>query len=225
MSPQGSGRKTVTYALVALVIIVTALFAYYYFESQSSLSQKDQQIASLESSLRVQQLNATRLQQAGEKVNETIASLISEISTLRTNQSASQLRLSELTAQLSALRNQSALYSVEAGLIYQITGIDSVQLFVNATMTFHPNSTTIVGAGSGGSNWTLAFLSPGGCPVTSIQQLNQTSLLIKMVVNSAGKDVTSDFASIGPQPSTLEFVNSGQASVECHFSMYMVANT
>jgi hypothetical protein len=216
------GRRSVTYALVALVILITALFAYYYLESQTTLSQKDQQITSLESALGIQKLNATKLQVEGAKLNVSIANLVAEISSLRTNQSASQLRISQLEMQLGNYRNESALDSVELGIVYQVKGISVSPLFLNTTLTVAPDATVTNAAGSGGGNWTLVFLSPKGCPIQGIGQTQAQSNTIIIFLNSTWPAITFDAAPIGPQPFTLQFQNVGDSSVECYFSIYTV---
>jgi hypothetical protein len=222
MTATAGGRKSTTYALGILVVLVTAVFAYYYLESQSSLSQKNEQITALESALSIQKLNATKLQLEGASLNVSIANLVGEISSLRTNQSASQLRISELEKQLGTFRNESALESVELGIIYQLKGISVVQLFLNATLTVAPEATLTNAAGSGGGNWTLAFLSPKGCPIMGIGQTQAESNTIIIFLNSTWPAVTSDYANIGPQPFTLQFQNVGNVPVECYFSIYTV---
>jgi hypothetical protein len=220
LSTTGTTRRTVIYALVVILILVTAAFAYYYFQSQSTLSQRNQQIANLESALAVQKLNATKLQLAGVKLNASIANLVGEISGLRANQSSSQLKISELVKQLGNYRNESALESAELGIIYQFQRISVVQLFLNTTMTVAPEATIVNAAGSGGGNWTLVFTSPKGCPITGIGETQGQSNTIMIFLNSTWPEVTLDAADIGTQPWTLEFQNISHAPVTCYFSMF-----
>jgi hypothetical protein len=216
--------RTTALALGVALVIVIAVFSYVYFQSQSTLAQKDASIATLEASLALAKLNVTEVQLESLELNLSIANLQQQILGLKINQTASEFRIITLKSQLATLRNQSALSSLELGIIYHIATISVNQISVNATISVPPGTSTQISSGTSGANWTLAFLSPKGCPVAGIQVVKQPEA-IAILLNSTDPPITSEYMSFGPQAFSISFENVGPATVQCTYSAFSVYGT
>jgi hypothetical protein len=213
--------KMAALALAVALVVVTGGFSYVYLQSQSSLAQKDASIANLEASLALAKLNVTEVQLESLGLNLSIANLQQQILGLKINQTASEFRIISLKAQLATLRNQSALTSLELGIVYHIATISVSQFSVNATISVPPGTSTQISSGTARANWTLAFLSPKGCPLAGIQVVKQPEA-IAILLNSTDPPITSEYMSFGPQAFSISFENVGPATVQCTYSAFSV---
>ncbi len=220
-----ANSRTAAYALAILLVVVSGTFSYYYVQTQSAISQKDRDLNVLRSTLTAETANATRLEAENADLQANILNLTNQIYTLRDRQTASGVQVGSLERQLAALRNESALLNIELGIIYHVVTVSVSPLFVNNSVSIAPRSNSTVASGSSGPNWTLAFLSAAGCRVASIRVVQSQPEVIGIVFNSSAPLVTSYYASIGPQPWSLQLQNEGGASVACTFSAYYVYNT
>ena len=213
MSSTGTGRRIPIFALLILLVLVSAAFVYYYQESQSTISQQAQEI--------------TRLQLEESKLNLTILSLNANVTGLEMNLTTSYSRIASLQLQLDRLEEQleeqAALDSLEFGILYHVTGLSVGPNLVNATVALPSGGTQIFGSSSGGPGQTLAFISKAGCPVSGIRVVQAQPEVIAIMLDSRVPPVTSYYNSTGAQPYTIEFDNVGPGSVQCTYSLFSVA--
>ncbi len=201
------------FALLILLILVSAAFAYYYQGSQSTISQQAQEI--------------TRLQLDETKLNITILSLDANVTGLEMNLTASYSRIASLQPQIIRLEEQfeeqMALDSLQYGVLYHVTGLSVVHMQVNATVSLPSGGTQTFASSSGGPDETLAFVSNAGCPVSGIRVVQAQPVVIAIILDSRITPVTSYYNSTVDQPSTIEFDNVGPGSVQCTYSIFLVA--
>ena len=201
------------FALLILLILVSAAFAYYYQGSQSTISQQAQEI--------------TRLQLDETKLNITILSLDANVTGLEMNLTASYSRIASLQPQIIRLEEQfeeqMALDSLQYGVLYHVTGLSVVHLQVNATVSLPLGGTQTFASSSGGPDETLAFVSSAGCPVSGIRVVQVQPVVIAIILDSRVPPVTSYYNSTVDQPYTIEFDNVGPGSVQCTYSLFSVA--
>jgi hypothetical protein len=196
-------------AVIVVLLLVSSAFAYYYLNSASDLSDRNREVASLESNL--------------NELNAKVSSLNQGIANLQSNQTASKALLSSLELEVSQLQNDSALLQLELSIVEQIGKLSIFTYYVNDTMTAAPNSTVLLTSQVNGYNGTIVFISPNGCYSAGTQAESvQPQYVLDILLNSNSPLLTSAYTSLSGQPYSVYFKNIGSSPVQCTFSLFYV---
>jgi cell division protein FtsB len=196
-------------AVAVVLLLVSSAFAYYYLNSASELSDRNREVASLQSNL--------------NELNAKVSSLNLEIDNLQSNQTASKALLSSLELEVSQLQNDSARLQLELSIVEQVGKLSIYTYYVNDTMTVAPNSTVLLTSQVNGYNGTIVFISPNGCYSAGAQAESvQPQYVLDILLNSNSPPLTSAYTSLSGQPYSVYFKNIGSSPVQCTFSLFYV---
>ena len=214
----------IVYASVTVVILAVSLVAgVYYFSSGANATSKDREILILRAQVLLENATILELKRTILQLNANLTALSQRLAALSLNQTINSLELTILTHQIAALQNETAQLSLELAVAEQVGNLSVSTLVANETVTVQPGATATATSQANGSNGTLVFYSPVGCPVSG-HTIQATSAQYKLYIllDSAGASESSYFASVSGQPYTVYLQNVGTAPVQCTFSLLYV---